>query len=133
MAAILVVEDEWVIAVTYELALSTAGYEVTAAADGREALALAAQRRFDLVVTDYMMPRMDGLTFLRELRQVNGYAQTPAILATAIPRTSLPASDAGLFTRVLAKPFRDETLVATVADLLRGADAQPGSSGSSTS
>ena len=133
MAAILVVEDEWVIAVTYELALSTAGHEVTAAADGREALTLAAKRRFDLVVTDYMMPRMDGLTFLRELRGVDGYAVTPAILATAIPRTSLPTSDAGLFTRVLAKPFRDEALVATVGDLLRGAEAQPGSSGSSTS
>jgi two-component system chemotaxis response regulator CheY len=133
VAAILVVEDEWVIAVTYELALSTAGHEVTAAADGREALALAAKRRFDLVVTDYMMPRMDGLTFLRELRRTGGYTDTPAILATAIPRTSLPEPEAGLFTRVLAKPFRDETLVAAVTDLLNAAGGQPGSSGSSTS
>jgi CheY-like chemotaxis protein len=86
-----------------------------------------------MVVTDYMMPRMDGLTFLRELRRVDGYAETPAILATAIPRTSLPPPDAGLFHRVLAKPFRDETLVSAVADLLRGANGQPGSSGSSTS
>lgn len=133
MAAILIVEDEWVIAVTYELALSTAGHDVTAAADGREALTLAGQRRFDIVVTDYMMPRMDGLTFLRELRRVDGYAETPAILATAIPRTSLPQPDAGLFHRVLAKPFRDETLVSAVTNLLRGANGQPGSSGSSTS
>jgi CheY-like chemotaxis protein len=133
VAAILVVEDEWVIAVTYELALSTAGHEVTAAADGREALTLAAKRRFDLVVTDYMMPRMDGLTFLRELRQTNGYAETPAILATAIPRASLPPAEPGLFQRVLAKPFRDETLVSAVAGLLRDAQDQAGSSGSSTS
>lgn len=133
MAAILVVEDEWVIAVTYELALSTAGHEVKAAADGCEALGLATERRFDLVVTDYMMPRMDGLTFLRELRRTNGYAETPAILATAIPRTSLPPAEAGLFTRVLAKPFRDETLIAVVSELLRAGEGHPGSSGSSTS
>jgi circadian clock protein KaiC len=132
VAAILVVEDEWVIAVTYEMALSAAGHEVTAAADGREALALAAQRRFDLVVTDFMMPRMDGLAFLRELRGTSGYTTTPAVLATAIPRGSLPQVEAGLFDRVLAKPFRDEALVKTVDELLQQDPGQARSSGSST-
>ena len=133
MAAILVAEDEWVIAVTYELALGEAGHEVVAAADGREALARAAERRFDLVMSDYMMPRMDGLTFLRTLRRLPGYAAVPTILATAIPGGYLPPAEAGLYDRVLVKPFRDETLVEAVADLLRRGGAQAPSSGTSAS
>jgi two-component system chemotaxis response regulator CheY len=133
VATILVAEDEWVIAVTYELALGEAGHEVVAAADGREALARAAERRFDLVVTDYMMPRLDGLAFLRALRQLPGYEAVPAILATAIPGANLPQAEAGLYDRVLAKPLRDAALVGAVDELLRRGPDQVLPSGISTS
>jgi two-component system, chemotaxis family, chemotaxis protein CheY len=134
VAAVLVAEDEWVIALTYEDALGAAGHEVVSAADGRAALARAAERRFDLVLTDYMMPRLDGLGFLRELRRLPGYAAVPAILATAIPRANLPPEAEGLCQAVLAKPFRDEALVGLVAGLLRGGPGQaPPDSGASSS
>ena len=105
MAVVLVAEDEWVIALTYEDALGAAGHEVVSAADGRAALTRAAERRFDLVLTDYMMPRLDGLGFLRELRRLPGYAAVPAILATAIPPANLPPDAEGLYQGVLAKPL----------------------------
>jgi two-component system chemotaxis response regulator CheY len=133
VAAVLVAEDEWVIALTYEDALGAAGHDVVSAADGRAALARAAERRFDLVLTDYMMPRLDGLGFLRELRRLPGYAAVPAILATAIPRVNLPANGEELYQAVLAKPFRDEALVGLVAGLLRGGPGQGPSSGASSS
>jgi CheY-like chemotaxis protein len=134
VAAVLVAEDEWVIALTYEDALGAAGHEVVSAADGRAALTRAAERRFDLVLTDYMMPRLDGLGFLRELRRLPGYAAVPAILATAIPPAKLPPDAEGLYQGVLAKPFRDEALVGLVAGLLRGGPSQaPPDSGASSS
>jgi two-component system, chemotaxis family, chemotaxis protein CheY len=134
VAAVLVAEDEWVIALTYEDALGAAGHEVVSAADGRAALTRAAERRFDLVLTDYMMPRLDGLGFLRELRRLPGYAAVPAILATAIPPANLPPDAEGLYQAVLAKPFRDEALVGLVAGLLRGGPSQaPPDSGASSS
>ena len=134
MAAVLVVEDEWIIAMTHELALAGAGHEVVTAADGHEALARAAGRRFDLVVTDYMMPRMDGLAFVRELRGLPGYGAVPVILATAVAGPSLPPAGTGLHDAVLAKPFRDEELVRLAGDLLLRSPGQAGgSSGTSAS
>jgi DNA-binding response OmpR family regulator len=65
---ILLVDDEQPIQTLLSFPLQRDGYEVVAASDGREALARFAEQRFDLVVLDVMLPRMDGLEVCRRLR-----------------------------------------------------------------
>ena len=66
--SILVVDDTRSMRKRVAAVLEGAGYEVAEAEDGVEALELARRRVFDLVVTDHNMPRMDGVTLVRELR-----------------------------------------------------------------
>jgi len=67
MAAILVIDDEEIIRVLLRSALEAAGYEVTEAANGREGLDLYRKRPTDLVITDILMPELNGLDMLMEL------------------------------------------------------------------
>jgi len=77
---ILLADDEQSIQTLLSYPLRKDGYDVTTAADGREALARFGETRFDLVVLDVMMPRMDGLEVCRRIRARNN---VPIIMLTA--------------------------------------------------
>ena len=62
--------------------LKGAGYEVVQACDGVEALELARKEPVDLVLTDVHMPRMDGITLVRQLRDLPNYKFTPMLILT---------------------------------------------------
>jgi DNA-binding response OmpR family regulator len=79
-ARILLVDDEQAIQTLLAYPLRRDGYEVIAAHDGREALDRFAEQRFDLVVLDGMLPRLDGLEVCRRLRS---RSQVPIIMLTA--------------------------------------------------
>ena len=68
MASILVVEDDAALRQLFERMLVRDGHEVTMAADGAKALKLIETALFDVVITDLIMPEMEGLSLLRELR-----------------------------------------------------------------
>ncbi len=117
--SILLVEDEDAVRAFATRALTARGYNVVAAAGGVEALELmdAAAHRFDLVVSDVVMPEMDGPTLLRQLRArdpglkvifISGYAEE------AFAR-NLPATESFSF---LAKPFSLKQLVAAVKEAI---------------
>jgi signal transduction histidine kinase/BarA-like signal transduction histidine kinase len=112
-ASVLIVEDETHLANAVVDALCDAGYLVSHAADGEEALAKIAEQTFDLVVCDLKMPRLDGKAFYREL-----LAAAPALARHVIFVTGdVAGTDAEEFLsesgcRWLAKPFR-------LGDLLR--------------
>lgn len=65
MATALLVEDDETQIEYFSALLKRAGYEVTVAGDGMEALSLCQTQRFDLLVTDVRMPRLSGISFLR--------------------------------------------------------------------
>lgn len=79
---ILVAEDDRVSAMLYERTLRRDGHTVTVVSDGQAALHAARHATFDLVVTDWLMPRKDGLEFLTELKR--GSQAPPVLFVTAL-------------------------------------------------
>jgi len=77
MAHILVIDDEIAIQKLFRQFLEGEGYSVSSASDGREGLRLIKQKKPDLVITDIMMPEMDGLEVVREIK--GKYPELPII------------------------------------------------------
>ena len=118
---ILVIEDYGDSRAMLKLLLESVGYRVLAAANGHEALALAASNHLDLILTDFGLPDMDGLRVVRRLRKLNeGLRTVPIIMLTALEGDEYydSALRAGC-TDVLTKPADFETLQAKIGDLLR--------------
>lgn len=69
MARILIVEDDEIIYKMYQKLLQNHGYDVKIATDGEEGLKIALEEHPDLVLLDIIMPKMDGMTMLKQLRQ----------------------------------------------------------------
>jgi two-component system, chemotaxis family, chemotaxis protein CheY len=99
--------------------LQGAGYEVVQACDGVEALELARQSAADLVLTDVHMPRMDGITLVRELRALMSYKFVPMLILTtgSSQEKKTDGKRAGA-TGWIVKPFNPPQLLATVARVL---------------
>jgi two-component system, chemotaxis family, chemotaxis protein CheY len=116
---ILAVDDSASMRQMVRYTLEGAGYQVIQAADGVEALELAKSRSADLVLTDVNMPRMDGLTLVRELRGLQSYKFTPMLVLTTESgqETKQRGKQAGA-TGWIVKPFNPEQLLATIARLL---------------
>jgi len=99
--------------------LQGAGYEVVQACDGVEALELARMSPVDLVLTDVHMPRMDGITLVRELRGLESYKFVPMLILTteSSQERKMDGKRAGA-TGWIVKPFNPPQLLATVARVL---------------
>jgi|CZKI01.1.fsa_nt_gi CheY-like chemotaxis protein len=120
MASILLIDDDDDLRMVMAEVLRSAGYTVDIAGDGKTGLALYSTRLHDLVITDIVMPDMDGLELLDSLRQNQ---QRPRVIAmSGGPKVSVPlylsnARQLGAL-RVLAKPVEHHVLLQTVADVL---------------
>jgi DNA-binding response OmpR family regulator len=112
MSAILVIEDEKGISGLIEAALTLHGHCVETAADGREGIQKFESGRFDLVITDVLMPELDGLQVLQHIRST-ARRRTPVIGMSGTP-WFLTDSE---FDRVLAKPFSLQKLVECIGGL----------------
>ncbi|MBA2950645.1 response regulator transcription factor [Streptomyces himalayensis] len=114
----LLAEDDRAIRHALERALTLEGYEVTAVADGVEALAQAHRRQPDVLVLDVMMPGIDGLQVCRVLRAEGD--RTPILMLTARVETAdrIAGLDAGADDYVV-KPFDVEEVFARLRALLR--------------
>ena len=109
---ILIVEDETQISRFLQLELEHENYDCTVVADGREALAVALDGDFDLIVLDVMLPSLNGIEVLRRLRQER---QTPVIILTARDQVvdKVTGLDIGA-DDYMTKPFAIEELLARI-------------------
>src|SRR5262245_10427312 len=117
---ILVVDDNLTNLEVLRVRLNAHGYEVITAVDGEDALRRARELEPDLVLLDIMMPRLDGISVLKELKGDTALPFIPVILVTAKADTRdiVTGLEAG-GDDYLAKPFEQATLVARVRSMLR--------------
>lgn len=112
MATILVVDDETHIATLLQDVLEDEGYIVFAAGNGRDALAIARRERPAVILSDVMMPLMDGITLSRALRQEPATAMAVVVLMSAAPVPDYRGAGATAF---IAKPFALADVIAIIA------------------
>lgn len=117
MTKILLVDDDVQIAELIDVYVKNDGYHTTMATDGKMALDLFNQESFDLIILDWMMPRMDGLEFCKRVRQTS---QIPILMVSA--KVGDMDKILGLTTGVddyIIKPFNPLELMARIKALLR--------------
>jgi CheY-like chemotaxis protein len=116
LARILVIDDEEVVRDLLTAVLGEAGHEVTTAEDGAAGVARYREQACDLVITDILMPVMDGLEVIRELR---GQGATVGIMATAaVGDRALDDARLAGADKTLPKPFSIDHLLDEVSRLL---------------
>ena len=116
MRRILVVDDEQAISQVLHDLLADEGYEVLTAGNGREALVNMADGRPDLVLSDVMMPVMDGAELCRALASDARYGSIPVVLMSAAGERA--AGERGTYAAFVAKPFNLLDILDTVERLL---------------
>jgi DNA-binding NtrC family response regulator len=119
---ILIVEDDVVTRRNLSVLLSDEGYDVDQAGDGVQALEILAGRPFDLVLSDIVMPRMDGLKLLQQLQFMA--PQVPVVIMTSYVSDSLSSVPAGA-AEFIRKPFVLDDLLFKVQRALEKAPRAP--------
>ena len=119
---ILVAEDNEIFANALCFNLEDAGFSTAVAFDGSQALQLAQQEKFDLVIADYQMPKMLGMDLCRRLRQDVRYTHTPMILMSAFEDIKVVEmlEDIELLEAIFVKPFSMEEMVSQIRGCLAG-------------
>lgn len=119
MAKVLAADDSESIRRMVELTLDEDDHEISMAEDGLQALKIAREEQFDLVITDINMPNMGGLELIRNLRELDNYRLTPIICLTteSSDEQKQRGREAGA-TGWIVKPFSAEKLLSVVQRVL---------------
>jgi two-component system, cell cycle response regulator CpdR len=112
MIRILLAEDDEAMRTYLSRALQNAGYEVSAVDRGTEALVLLEREHFDLLLSDIVMPEMDGIELAQRCNEVS--PRTKVMFITGFAAVTLRASREAPQARVLSKPFHLRDLVMEV-------------------
>ena len=125
MITVLIVEDEFAIADLLELVLTDEGYRVLTAANGQQGLQrLAEGPRPDLVISDLMMPVLDGAGMLRVMRQAELQRDIPCIVMSSMPEANVQER-VERYAAFVRKPFRLAAMVQLVATILAASRQKP--------
>jgi two-component system, chemotaxis family, chemotaxis protein CheY len=116
----LVVDDDLTMVEYIARVLRRTGYDVHEAHDGMAALDICRAKRFDVIICDIRMPRLNGISFLRNLRRMDTHAKTPVIFASNLDDRSVrqEALSAGA-EGVLLKPLSLQSIVDALAKIKR--------------
>ena len=121
---ILVVEDEPAIAEMIKFGLERAGYKIVLAVNGQEALFLVSQHNPDLIISDILMPVMDGYAFYKELKKNPATARIPVLILTARGKMEDSFKVMGV-DDFIVKPLDVDVLLAKIASSLQKAAPKP--------
>jgi len=116
---VLVVDDSSAMRALLGVALRSAGYAVVEARDGKEALEKLVAAPVDLIVSDCIMPVMDGISLVRELKRREEFTQIPIIMLTTESQAAQIQEGRSLGVQAwIVKPFRPEKFVEAVRRVL---------------
>jgi two-component system, chemotaxis family, chemotaxis protein CheY len=116
---IMIVDDSASMRQVVGIAIKGAGYDLIEAADGKEALSKLNGEKVHLIVSDINMPNMDGIAFVREVKQLANYKFTPIImLTTEVDQEKKEAAKAAGAKAWVNKPFQPATLLDAVSKLV---------------
>jgi DNA-binding response OmpR family regulator len=120
-ATILLVDDEELLRAGVQEMLEMEGYAVLTAPNGQQAMACLTDQTIDLIITDLVMPKMDGIDFVQQVRKIR--PDVPVIVVSGSTRNimqrygidtiQVPGADASL-----SKPFKGVDLMAQIRELL---------------
>ena len=116
---ILVVDDSASVRQVVSIALKGAGYGVLEASDGQDALEKLNGDKVNLIISDVNMPRMDGITFVKEVKKLSAYKFTPIIMLTTegAEEKKKEGQMAGAKAWVV-KPFKPDQMLKAVSMLI---------------
>lgn len=116
---VMIVDDSTTLRQVVRLALEGAGYSVLEGADGKDALSKLTGQKVHLIVSDVNMPNMDGISFVKAVKQLPAYKFTPVIMLTTEAGESkkLEGQAAGAKAWVV-KPFQPAQLLMAVSKLI---------------
>lgn len=123
MRTVLVVDDEFGTVEVLVAALEDAGYRAMTAANGRRALERLEENKPDLVISDFMMPLMDGAAMVAAMRANPSFHDIPVIMMSAAPEAALRKRLDG-YEAFLRKPFRVPALLEIIASIFDRTDPQ---------
>ncbi len=111
---VLIVEDEQTIAELVQNLLETEGFKVIIASNGREALQILPGKSVDLILSDIMMPFMDGFRLCQELNRHPVYRNIKLVLMSAANPSQIASDHSCEYAAFIKKPFDLENLLETI-------------------
>lgn len=121
----LVADDESFFRAQVRALLEARGIEVIEAVDGHEAFALFMRETVHLMITDFLMPRVDGMQLVRDIRMTGEKGRIPVVLMSAISKGHVFQSSQGLGPdHYINKPFKAKKLGKLLDKILRGMKAE---------
>ncbi|TAK81141.1 MAG: response regulator [Aquabacterium sp.] len=116
---IMIVDDSSSLRTVVGIALKGAGYDVVEGCDGKDALSKLTGQKVHLIVSDVNMPNMDGISFVKAVKQLPAYKFTPVVMLTTESQDEKKkqGQEAGAKAWVL-KPFKPDQLLAVVQKLV---------------
>lgn len=116
---ILAVDDSGSLRQMVAFSLKAAGYDVVSAVDGQDGLNKAKEKTVDLVLTDQNMPIMDGLTLIKNLRELGSYQKVPILMLTTESSDEMKAKGRAVGANGwLVKPFDPKRLIEVVQKVI---------------
>lgn len=116
---ILIVDDSASLRQVVSIALKGAGYDVVEAVDGKDAVGKLDGRKIHLIISDVNMPNMDGITLVKQIKQMAAYKFTPIIMLTTESEESKKQEGQAAGAKAwVVKPFKPDQMLAAVGKLV---------------
>ena len=116
---VMIVDDSASLRQVVSIALKGAGYDVLEACDGQDALSKLTGQKVHLVISDVNMPNMDGISFVKNLKQLPEYKFTPVIMLTTESQEGKKAEGQAAGAKAwVVKPFQPAQMLAAVSKLI---------------